>query len=54
MKNFVDLSEKELKQINGGIWWIAVTALALAALNTDWDKAIEDFKEGWNEGFSST
>jgi hypothetical protein len=38
----------ELEATNGGLWWIAATALTLAVLNTDWDKAGEDFMRGFN------
>jgi len=54
MKNLElqELSREEVKDINGGATIgcaLGVTALVLAALNTDWDQAIEDFNRGRNE-----
>jgi len=53
MKNLEvkELSRQEVKEINGGATIgcaLGVTALVLAALNTDWDQAAEDFSRGFN------
>lgn len=40
------LDNDELEEIDGG-WWFLIP-LALAALNTDWDKAAADFERGRN------
>ncbi|MCD8405150.1 hypothetical protein LNI90_00830 [Tenacibaculum dicentrarchi] len=51
MKNLNDfgvqeLSGKEIKETQGGYWWLI--GVGLAVLNTDWDKAGEDFSNGYN------
>lgn len=47
-----ELNIQEQKNVNGGAWplAIAIGALALAALNTDWDQAADDFCRGYNHG----
>jgi hypothetical protein len=45
-----EIETREMKTSNGG--WIqvaiAVVALAITVLNTDWDKAADDFNRGYN------
>lgn len=41
------LQNTEMEDIDGGFWYIGVAALALAALNTDWDAAASDFSRGY-------
>lgn len=44
-----EMETREMKEANGG--WVALVigciALAITVLNTDWDKAAEDFQRGF-------
>jgi len=50
----LEMNTKEIKETDGGIFGIddaiilGAIALTLAVLNTDWDKAADDFKRGYN------
>ncbi len=45
-----ELNAKEIRETDGG--WIGIAvgaiALAIAVLSTDWDKAADSFKRGWD------
>ncbi len=43
-----ELKFEDLNKTNGGWKWIPAVALALVILNTDWDKAADDFCRGYN------
>ena len=48
----VEMTTREMKATNGGnpvALVVGIVALGIAILNTDWDKAAEDFKRGWND-----
>ena len=44
----VPMTEKEMKNTRGGVAWLPVVAFAIVILNTDWDRAVSEFREGWN------
>jgi hypothetical protein len=45
--NLVELNAQEVQEVEGGNWrW--VVSIALAILNTDWDKAGDSFVRGGN------
>lgn len=45
-----ELSSQEIRKTNGGGFGLTlgIVALCIAVLNTDWDKAADDFKRGYN------
>jgi hypothetical protein len=57
MQNVLDLNEygvaqmqnAEMESTKGGLWPLAVGAFILAVLNTDWDKAADDFNKGYKD-----
>lgn len=44
-----EMDVREMKEENGGFWWLLAGALVGAALTQDLDDLGEAFSDGWNQ-----